>query len=412
MKYCKYSLLSFLVMITLTASAGGNQPARAAIVQHLVTYYPEQFTNPQKKNRNTMSQFGYNLSYFTIPVFPITAFIDPDDFGVHSYSQPGSKEKNGCLYTCRGGFIDFSHLRAAVDWTVFLAFSILMDYQDIKLSPEAAEFELDLKNTESLSTRDITDMAQKIAFERLVWHEVASWHYHPPYHLRTDQQSAFTPEDTYSNFLGTSIGKKVALRILNDLETRPYAEIVTDEIEKAIAALEPVRSKKKSKMAYDIVDRHKQLQLPADRRNTDVWWDSNILFRDQRYIFKRDIDLGPEIDPWLVPVGKELGCPVDQSPEIFSMPAIASTGFPFDNYYQFTIIPDTSMFYGRNNMKVHARFSSFTTNHFNDVVRIIAAEMEKVLMPGFDKRDCSDPVHDFKKVRWVGMAVLMDRESK
>jgi len=389
------------------AIAGNGSPTRALLVQHITTHYPEQLTDPQKKTRNTMSQFGYNLSYFTIPLFPITAFINPENFGIHSYSKPGRKEKNGCIYSCRGGFIDFSHLRAAVDWTVYLTFKILTDPADIELAPESGTLHLHFTNTDELSTKEIADMAQKIAFERLEWHEAASWHYHPPYHIRTDQQSAFTPEDTYSNFLGTEIGKKIALRILNNFETKPFAEIATEEIAKEVDALMPMSTKKESKEAYDIVDRNKQMKLPAEERNNDVWWDSNILFRDQRYVFKRDIDMGPRIDPWLVPQSESLGCPVKQDPEIFEVPSKTRAGISYYHYYEFTIVPDTAMFYGRKGKLVHTPFPEFTTRHFDKVVAIIAGEMEKIFLAGFDERDCCDPVFDFKNVRRVGIAMVL-----
>jgi hypothetical protein len=401
----------FIFWLCLSSSpvfSGGNDPLRAAMVQHVSAYYPDQLTNPQKKTRNTMSQFGYNLSYFAIPLFPITAFINPHKFGVHSYAKPGRKEKNGSLYTSRGGFIDFSHVRAAADWTVYMTFTLLNDPQELDLPPEAGSLTLRFQNLEELSTQDIACLAQKIAFERLEWHEVASWHYHHPYRSRSDQQSSFSPEDTYSNFLGTEIGKTIALRILNDCETRPYAEIATEEIQKMIEALQPVASKRESKQAYDIVDRYKQMKLPAEKRNNDVWWDSNILFRDQRYLFKRDIDLGPEINPWLVP---QAGVAI-QHPAIFKVPLQTSAGDSFYRYYEFTITPDTAMFYGRKGKPVHTPFSAFTTSHYNDVVGIIAAEMGKILLPGFDKRDCCDPVNDFKDVKRVGLAIVMRGRNK
>src|SRR6187431_3113108 len=117
----------FLLLISFNLFAGGTDPVFAKKAHHINQYYPEQLTNPQKKNRKSMAQFGYNLSYFKIQFFPISKFINPKKLGVHSYSRPGFGEKNGSLYTCRGGFIDFSHLRAAADWTVYLAFSILND---------------------------------------------------------------------------------------------------------------------------------------------------------------------------------------------------------------------------------------------------------------------------------------------
>ena len=406
-RFYRNNILIFLLLFSGHVLAGGNDPLRAAKAHHIQNYYPEQLTDPQKKTRKSMAQFGYNLSYFTIPLFPITEFINPQNLGVHSYSQGAFGEKNGSLYTCRGGFIDFSHLRAAADWTVFLAFTIVNDVEHLDLPPEAGTLRLNFKNQEDLSVIEIVDMAQKIAFERLEWHEVASWHYHRPYHMRTDQQSTFSPEDNYSNLFGTEIGKKIALRILDDLETKPYAEIATEEIEKAIASLDPVNAKKESKQAYDIVDRNVQMHLPADKRNNDVWWDSNILFRDQRYMFKRNTDIGPELEPWLVPGSAKLGCSEVTSAYILKVPEKTHGGKSFYEYYDFIITPDTAMFYGRGGEKVHTSFEAFSTRKLNDVVHIIVSEMEKIFLTGFNKRDSCDPVQDFKNVRRVGLAAIV-----
>jgi len=397
----------FLFLFSLNVLAGGNDPLHVARAHHIQNYYPEQLTNPQKKTRKSMAQFGYNLSYFTIKLFPITEFINPEKLGEHSYSRPGIGEKNGSLYTCKGGFIDFSHLRAAADWTVYLAFTIVNDPDVLELPPEAGTLKLKFKNIDDLTVQDIVDLAQKIAFERLEWHEVASWHYHAPYHIRSDQQSTFTPEDNYSNLLGTEIGKKIALRILNDMETLPYSEIATDEIQKAIASLDPVDSKRESKMAYDIVDRHVQLNQPENKRNNDVWWDSNILFRDQRYMFKRNTDVGPELDPWLVPKSTELGCEANPPALILKVPVNTEGGISFYEYYDFTITPDTVMFYGRKGKKVHISFDAFSTRKFDDVVHIITSEMENFFLEGFNKRDSCDPVREYQNVRRVGLAVVM-----
>jgi hypothetical protein len=400
-------LILLLWILPQAWAGGGINPVHSAKVDHIRNYYPEQLTNPQKKTRKSMAQFGYDLSYFTIPLFPITGIINPENLGEHSYSRPGFGEKNGTLYTCNGGFIDFSHLRAAADWTVYLAFTILNDPDELELPPEAGTLKLKFKNIDDLSIQEITDLAQKIAFERLVWHEVASWHYHAPYHMRSDQQSTFSPEDNYSNLLGTEIGKKIALRILNDMETLPYADIATEEIQKVIASLNPVDCKRKSKLAFDIVDRHVQQQLPENERNNDVWWDSNILFRDQRYMFKRNTDVGPEVEPWLVPKSVELGCVADPMPFILKVPLNTQGGVSFYEYYDFTITPDTAMFYGHKGKKVHVSFDTFSTRKFDDVLHIIASEMEKVFLAGFNKRDSCDPVQEYQNVRRVGLPVVM-----
>lgn len=376
---------------------------REALIAHIRSAYPKQFTNPEKKTRKTFSQFGYNLYEFPIPIFPITKFIRPDKFGQQSYGVPNRrKEKNGALYTCRGGFIDFSHMRAAADWTVYLSFQILADDKSVVLPWEAGELKLQFRDLDELDEEDIVNMAQKIAFERLVWHEIASWHYHAPYHLIGEQSSAFTPEDLYSNFLGTEIGKRIALRILTKQEPLSYSQIATEEIQKMISSLGPVASKKDSKHAYDVVDLNKQRRLPAEERNEDVWYDSKIVFHDQRYVFKRYMNIGPAMSPWLIPEPQKAGCPVIQNPAILYVPQRASTGRSYYDYYTFTITPDTNMFYDyKRHRQLHPPFSAFTTKHMSKIVAHIHKQMEGVLMPGFDKRNDEDPTiyyTDAKKV--------------
>src|SRR4051812_45074393 len=190
-----WGLILGLVMLSMPSMADNSwKSKRAVLVNHINTHFSEQLTNPQKKKRLSYSQFGYNLSFFTVPLFPITEFIDPHNFGEHSYGQPDSKEKNGSLYTCRGGFMDFSHIRPAADWTVFITFKIITGETDIELPDEGGKLHLEIKNVEKLPLEDVVAMAQKIAFERLVWHEVVSWHHHPPNFPLTEQQSTFTPE--------------------------------------------------------------------------------------------------------------------------------------------------------------------------------------------------------------------------
>ncbi len=375
---------------------------RVLLTGHINKYYAEQLTNPQKKSRKSLSQFGYNLELIPFPMFPITEFIDPDDFGRQSYGKGGPGEHNGSLYTCRGGFMDFSHIRCAADWTVYLTFKIITEQHDFDLPPEAGTLKLRFQNLDKLSLDDVGSLAQKITVERLVWHEVASWHYHSPNYEFSEQQSTFTPEDLYSNILGTVIGKKIAMRILKNLDTLSYSEIASEEIAKEIASLNPVKTKKESKEAYDIVDRYKQLKLPVAKRNKDVWWDSNIVFSDERYCFKRYMNIGPQMPPWLVPESQQLGCPVHPKAEVLPVPQKASTGESFYSYYQFTISPDSVLFFAKKSHKqLHPVFMPFSTQHFDIVVNQIGKEMEEQLLAGYDKRDNDDPVAQFKGIKRV-----------
>ena len=74
-----------------------SKSKRAVNIKYIADHFPEQLTNPQKKNRKNLSQFGYNLSLIPIPLFPITSFINPAKFGKQSYGKPGKEESNGSL---------------------------------------------------------------------------------------------------------------------------------------------------------------------------------------------------------------------------------------------------------------------------------------------------------------------------
>lgn len=383
-------------------SATDAQNVHETNAEYIKNHFAEQLTDPEAKKRRTFSQFGYGLSFFTVPLFPITDFIEPDDYGQHSYGRPDIKEKNGALYTCRGGFIDFSHMRAAADWVVFLTFKMITEPKGFDLPYEGGELRLDLKKVSTLPLDDIAAMAQKIAFERLEWHEIASWHYHQPNYTFDERQSCFTPEDTYSNCLGTRIGHNIALRILTKRENLTYSEIASDEIQKMITSLEPVRSKKETKEAYDIVDRAKQIELPAAERNKDVWWDSKVIFRDERYVFKRSINIGPTISPWLVPHEEKLGCLVNTHAQVWPVPAKAKSGTRFYSYYTFTIHPDSLLFYSKNGHKqLHPPFGTFVSKDMAKIRDFVAREMQKELTPGFSRRDKKDPEKHYRHLKKV-----------
>ncbi len=379
-----------------------TQGVKESNAEYIKAHFSEQLTDPEGKKRRNFSQFGYGLSFFTVPLFPITDFVEPNNYGEHSFGKPDIKEKNGALYTCRGGFIDFSHMRAAADWAVFLTFKMITEPKGFDLPYEGGELRLDLKKVSTLPLDDIATMAQKIAFERLEWHEIASWHYHQPNYTFDERQSCFTPEDTYSNYLGTRIGRNIALRILTKRENLTYSEIASDEIQKMIASLEPVKSKKETKEAYDIVDRAKQIDLPEADRNRDVWWDSKVIFRDERYVFKRSINIGPTISPWLVPHEEKLGCLVNTQAQVWPVPAKAKSGTSFYSYYTFTIHPDSLLFYSKNGHKqLHPPFGTFVSKDMARIRDFVAREMQKELTPGFSRRDKKDPEKHYKHLKKV-----------
>ncbi len=401
----KFQAVLAVFAVLLVMPAFGSRPAHAMSLDDLQNHrltirqrYSEQLTDPQKKSRKSLAQFGYNLSYLKVNFYPITEFINPMDYGTQSYGKPGKHENNGSVYSCNGGFLDFSHMRAAVDWSVFMTFTLLSGDGNITLPPSSAELQIRAHDYQSLSIEEIADLGEKIAFERLVWHEIASWHYHAPNHI-DEQQSTFSIEDSYSNFLGATIGKRVALRLLDPSEVRPYAEVATEEILKTVQALHPMTDVKKSKMAYDLVDRFRQSRRPSHERNRDIWWDSKIIFRDQRYLFKRVLPLSYEITPWLVPQADKLGC-VGSEPQILQVPQRTLSGKSFYDFYSFKITPEKDLFYAnRSGKQLHAPIAPFTSDQMFSVINHLKKQMEAIFGPGFDARG-GDPVPTYKHVKW------------
>ena len=98
--HSKIALLICFMFSCLISNAGNDlKSKRSVYINHITTNFPEQFTNPQKKNRKCLCQFGYDLSLFEIPIFPITGLIDTSKLGIHSYGKPDAAEKNGkCLF--------------------------------------------------------------------------------------------------------------------------------------------------------------------------------------------------------------------------------------------------------------------------------------------------------------------------
>jgi hypothetical protein len=119
-------------------------------------------------------------------------------------------------------------------------------------------------------------------------------------------------------------------------------------------------------------------------------------------MFKRNLDIGPQLTPWLVPASKIPSCPAHPKTEVLQVPQQTIAGVSFHKYYVFTISPDSLLFYNKSDKKVlHTPFAAFTTQHYDTIVNLIGEEMEIVFRPGFNKRNSLDPVPSYKNVKRV-----------
>jgi len=149
-----------------------------------------------------------------------TPFLGPK-LGTHGYGYRPS-EKDGIVYTCRGGHVDIAHLRIAADWTAYLAgqtYQHLMKHDSgfsYKLaadhSREYVQFSYPA-NWDSLSEPQRSEIAKEIAlaagpymtYTMTTWHEILTWFGYKCVGLPNEFPSAFSWEDSYSNLLGTVI---------------------------------------------------------------------------------------------------------------------------------------------------------------------------------------------------------------
>ena len=79
----------------------------------------KEYLNHPPRIIRTCCAFGTDLRVSIIPGLKYTMLTTPSLLGTHHYL--GDKgENNGIIYTKRGGFVDFGHLRDVVDWTAYL----------------------------------------------------------------------------------------------------------------------------------------------------------------------------------------------------------------------------------------------------------------------------------------------------
>jgi hypothetical protein len=240
-----------------------------------------------------------------VPGVHLSNMTGTDELGPHRYdngllsidTSDGrgwvDSERNGLVYTCRGGFIDTAHVRDNADLTLYLAISFakILDTGGVIELPDqggAIRIHLQPVSRQSRSTygrrRLSTEGAEWIAFQMSIWHEVATWYGYSSIEMWPEKISAFSPEDLYSNLIGIKIAS--GLLELNRFATAgEYNEGMDAWIRGALRRLGAL-SVKASTAAMNSVD--------------GLWWDSAKRIPDWKLTLRRNSYVGYEISPWLV----------------------------------------------------------------------------------------------------------------
>ena len=275
----------------------------------------------------------------TVPFYRVANIIEVDDLGPHTYDagflghgtdkQVESNENNGLIYTCEGGFIDTAHVRDYADWTVFF-FSWISHNQArnaaLQLPAEIGNRTLRLKAYENSILSPVEQrqlniaLAQWLAYQLSVWHEIAQWHGLTTIEGFPEDASAYSVEDLYSNVLGTQIAAALisGMAIATDQQ---YSRNMDTWIRNTLHHLHdlPV-AQSRAYMAQ--LDQH--------------WWDSSQRLPDKFVVLKRNYDVGaqqlpPRLPPQLRPLLSEemqQACP-EQAPPRYLRLQESYAGFDF-----------------------------------------------------------------------------------
>jgi hypothetical protein len=222
-------------------------------------------------------------------------FVSADNLGKHK-SKNGLPEKNGMVYTSRGGFIDIGHLREAADRTKYiseLSFENMMKGQtqfSFRVLEPARYFVSiqypqnwdNLQEKEKIAKDVSIEIGQYCAQTTTIWHEMVTWFGYKSSGFFSEYLSAFSWEDPYSDLLGVTL----AARALKSNENN-YDDAMTSLIPQqlhGLGAQPPAVGKQ------------------ALNRIRGQW------FKGAHYFFvtmnKRNFDIGLDdgfITPWLVP---------------------------------------------------------------------------------------------------------------
>jgi hypothetical protein len=263
---------------------------------------------PVRRHLRPCCAFGYDLQarlgFLPILGYRLVNLKTIDEIGPHHYdsgvvtvgsdSDLVSDERNGLVFTCRGGFIDTAHVRDYADWTIYFGsrfFEQLESGTTIELPDEAGKRRVVLEkmDPELLRRHDPVSLtmaiAQWLAFQLSLWHEIATWYGWSAVPGYPEKVSAFSPEDLYSNVLGTRIAVAAALERAARSEAL-YDRSVDAWLRAVVDFLGPTS---------------KETAIEAMQSLEGVWWSPAARLPDPGVVLRRNFSIGETVTPWLVP---------------------------------------------------------------------------------------------------------------
>ncbi len=248
---------------------------------------------------------GVRLVFVPLPGVKLDNVLPPANLGRHRYDSGMlgvrngirrvflSRERNGLVYTRRGGFVDLAHVRTYADWTVYLAHRIA------PLLPEGGALELPREGGRRVVQVRAVDpawlaahgrktvaiaLARWLSYQLSIWHEAATWYGWSTTPIFPERVSAFSPEDLYSNLLGANLAGAI-LRADGGQSEAQYEASMDAALPELLRRLGAV-SVQCSRRAAASVD--------------GFWWDSRRRLPNADLVRRRSFALGPALVPWRV----------------------------------------------------------------------------------------------------------------
>lgn len=225
-----------------------------------------------------------------------THFLDADTMGKHHFGN-SCLERNGIVYTCKGGHIDIAHARIAADNVRYLQDVVKKNLVktsrnfEFKLKVEPSTYYVTLEYPsywQNLSRKEKSkrieelsiEMASYLTYVMTTWHEVLTWFGFKCMAFVPEQPSAFSWEDVYSNVFGIKIGTLA----LQD-KKHSYNEAVTIAFDKELR---------------DFGIQSRETARKASEKMRGIWYDG-VLIAEMKV---RNLDIGIDdgfVTPMLVP---------------------------------------------------------------------------------------------------------------
>lgn len=288
---------------TAPASAAKSPPPTPATANAATALPPPQSLRP-------CCAFGTGLKVAVdavpVPWFQVDNVVEAGALGTHNYDNGSSpigtddragvfaSEKNGLVYTCRGGFVDLAHVRDYADWTVYLASEIDRHAASggvIALPPEGGDRYLVVQPlppsrlTRATRRATVIDLARYAAFNLSIWHELATGSGWASFQMFPETASTFSPEDLYSNAIGTRIAADILFDDRADGEGE-FNAAMTERLPATLAQLGAI-DKDGTHAALAGVD--------------GTWWDSSQRLPSEMLVKVRNYAYASPLRPWLVP---------------------------------------------------------------------------------------------------------------